>query len=36
LAQARSDAEKCVSNLVAKVKFAEACGVEIAAKGEKK
>jgi hypothetical protein len=34
--QARSDAEKCVSNLVAKVKFAEACGVEIAAKGEKK
>jgi hypothetical protein len=35
LAQARFDAEKRVSDLEAKVKFAEACGIEIAAEGEK-
>jgi hypothetical protein len=35
LAQARSDAKNRVSDLDAKVKFAEACGVEIAAEGEK-
>jgi hypothetical protein len=35
LAQARSDAKKCVSDLEAKVRFAEALGIEIAAEGEK-
>jgi hypothetical protein len=31
----RSDTEKCVYDLEVKVKFAEACGVEISAEGEK-
>jgi LPS O-antigen subunit length determinant protein (WzzB/FepE family) len=35
LVQARSDAKKRVSNLEAKVKFAEAHGVELATEGEK-
>jgi hypothetical protein len=36
LAQAHSDAEKRVSDLEAKVKFAEAHGIEIAVESEKK
>jgi hypothetical protein len=35
LAQARSDTEKCISNLETKVASAEACSIEIAANGEK-
>jgi hypothetical protein len=31
----RSDTEKCVYDLEVKVKFAEACGIEISAEGEK-